>query len=88
MSSVIREIAEVKRETLINIAKKIAFPLTLIPVVWIIFLRKTGVGYKGTVISKPALEGAAGDIVTEGGSSYNLKNLVCFLYNIYLLSSA
>ena len=78
VASFIGELSELKKETLISVAKKVAFPLTLIPLLWVIFLRKTGVGDKGKVICKSALEGSASDILKDD-SSYNLKNFVSFL---------
>lgn len=73
LGTVIGEISEVKRETLVSIAKKVALPLTLLPLLWMVFLRKTGMASRGKVVRKPdANDGNA----LEDISAYNLRNLV------------
>ena len=73
VGTVIREISEVKRETLVSIAKKVVFPLTLLPLLWMVFLRKTGVASRDKVVRKPA---AKDNNAVEQSSACNLSNLV------------
>ena len=80
-ATVASEILHVKKETIIDIAKKAALPFTLIPIVWMIFFRKTGIPGKSKVVSKPILKAAAADddVTKEGCVLYNLRNLVRFI---------
>lgn len=73
-----QRLLEVKKETILYIAKKAAIPLTIIPLIWMIILRKSGFAGKGGVdVKKPAEELLAHED-DGGGSHYNLRNLVCY----------
>lgn len=70
------EILELKKETIIYYAKKAAIPLTVIPLIWICFLRKTGIS-SNVQRKGPAKELAVVDD-DSSGFVYNLRNLVRF----------
>ena len=77
--AVTREIVESNRERLINIAKKVAIPLTVLPLLWIFFLRKTRAHGQGKAVSKPAMRDGSVD-PEQDDVVYNLRNLVRILF--------
>ena len=75
LATVTREILELNRERLISIAKRLAIPFTVLPLLWMFFLRRTGVDGQGKVVSRPAVKDASED-PEQDDVVYNLKNLV------------
>jgi len=71
LAALTREILESNRERLINIAKRVAIPFAVLPLLWMFFLRRTGVDGQGKVVSKPVVK----DTNEEDGVVYNLRNL-------------
>ena len=78
-AAVTREILDLNRERLINIAKKVAIPFAVLPLLWMFFLRKAGVDGQGKAVSKPAMKDGSVDQELDD-VVYNLRNLVssCF----------
>ena len=72
LAALTREMLESNRERLINIAKRVAIPFAVLPLLWMFFLRRTGVDGQGKVVSKPVVK----DTNEEDGVVYNLRNLV------------
>ena len=73
--AVTREVLESNRERLISIAKKVAIPLTVLPLLWMFFLRKTGAHGQDKAVSKPPMKDGSVD-PEQDDVVYNLRNLV------------
>ena len=66
------EFLELKKETVINIAKKAVLPLTFIPVIWIIFIRRSSLPDGKKVKVKKSFK----EQDENGDAEYSLQNLV------------
>lgn len=72
-----KEILELKQDTIVYYVKKALLPLSLVSLLWMIFVKRSGKIDKKKVRSKKAIN-------DEEEVVYNLQNLVSVLVNVIL----